>query len=64
MRSNYADFVLISKEIATLENEMLELKGVLEEWRAVPESLEGGWGDDDLLKGGMSGAPSPRKDMH
>jgi hypothetical protein len=32
---------------------MLELKGVLEEWRAVPESLEGGWGgDDDLLIGG------------
>ena len=49
---NYADFVVISKEIATLENEMLELKSVLEEWRAVPESLEGGWGDDDLLIGG------------
>ncbi|KPV76479.1 uncharacterized protein RHOBADRAFT_25548 [Rhodotorula graminis WP1] len=49
--NNYADFVLISKEIATLENEMLELKGVLEEWRTVPESLEGGWGDDDLLMG-------------
>ena len=32
---------------------MLELKSVLEEWRAVPESLEGGWGDDDLF---MSGA--------
>ncbi|BGP38482.1 exocyst complex component exo84 [Rhodotorula kratochvilovae] len=53
--NNYADFVLISKEIATLENEMLELKGVLEEWRAVPESLEGGWGDDDLLMGGAGG---------
>lgn len=46
--------MIISKEIATLENEMLELKGVLEEWRAVPESLEGGWGDDDLLIGGES----------
>lgn len=57
-RSNYADFVLISKEIATLENEMLELKGVLEEWRSVPESLEGGWGDDDLLMGGKSSLPS------
>ncbi|GAA5858578.1 hypothetical protein JCM1840_001268 [Sporobolomyces johnsonii] len=54
--NNYADFVVISKEIATLENEMLELKGVLEEWRAVPESLEGGWGDDDLLIGGASGS--------
>ncbi|GAA5961012.1 hypothetical protein JCM3765_006502 [Sporobolomyces pararoseus] len=50
--NNYADFVIISKEIATLENEMLELKGVLEEWRAVPESLEGGFGgEDDLLTG-------------
>ncbi|KAK4699025.1 exocyst complex component 8, partial [Phenoliferia sp. Uapishka_3] len=52
---NYADFVVISKEISTLENEMLELKSVLEEWRAVPESLEGGWGVDDLLIGGSSG---------
>jgi hypothetical protein len=46
---NYADFVVISKEIATLENEMLELKSVLEEWRTVPASLESGFGDDDLL---------------
>ncbi|GAA5974202.1 hypothetical protein JCM11641_003323 [Rhodosporidiobolus odoratus] len=53
--NNYADFVVISKEIATLENEMIELKGVLEEWRSVPESLEGGWGDDDLLIGGAGG---------
>ncbi|GAA5855919.1 hypothetical protein JCM8547_000416 [Rhodosporidiobolus lusitaniae] len=53
--NNYADFVVISKEIATLENEMLELKGVLEEWRTVPESLEGGWADDDLLIGGAGG---------
>ncbi|GAA6028052.1 hypothetical protein JCM8097_001849 [Rhodosporidiobolus ruineniae] len=53
--NNYSDFVVISKEIATLENEMLELKGVLEEWRTVPESLEGGWGDDDLLIGGAGG---------
>ncbi|SCV67496.1 BQ2448_5107 [Microbotryum intermedium] len=51
---NYADFVVISKEIATLENEMLQLKSVLEEWRAVPESLEGGWGEDDLLMGSGS----------
>lgn len=49
---NYAEFVVISKEIATLETEMLELKGVLEEWRTVPESLEGGWGDTDLLLDG------------
>lgn len=49
--------MLISKEIATLENEMLELKGVLEEWRAVPESLEGGWGDDDLFAAGACPIP-------
>lgn len=48
---NYAEFVIISKEIANLETEMLELKGTLEEWRAVPDSLEGGFGDDDLLLG-------------
>ena len=37
---------------------MLELKGVLEEWRAVPESLEGGWGDDDLILGGLFISPN------
>ncbi|GAA6058631.1 hypothetical protein JCM10212_004042 [Sporobolomyces blumeae] len=61
--NNYADFVVISKEIATLENEMLELKGVLEEWRAVPESLEGGWGDDDLLSGGGSNRRNARNSI-
>jgi hypothetical protein len=49
---NYADFVVISKEIGTLENEMLELKSVIEEWRGVPESLEGGWAEDDLILNG------------
>ena len=33
---------------------MLELKSVLEEWRTVPESLEGGWGVDDFLLAGAS----------
>jgi Vps51/Vps67 len=37
---NYAEFVAISKDISTLENEMLELKSILEEWKAVPGSLE------------------------
>jgi hypothetical protein len=37
---NYAEFVSISKDISTLENEMLELKSILEEWKAVPGSLE------------------------
>lgn len=30
----------ISKELSALETEMLELKGVLEEWRGVPDTLE------------------------
>lgn len=64
-RRNYAEFVVISKEIATLENEMLELKTVLEEWRTVPDTLEGSWGDDDLLLGSASlpSLPSPHADL-
>jgi hypothetical protein len=31
---------------------MLELKSVIEEWRGVPESLEGGWAEDDLILNG------------
>ncbi|GAA5968117.1 hypothetical protein JCM8115_001745 [Rhodotorula mucilaginosa] len=51
---NYSEFIVISKEIATLESEMLELKGVLEEWRTVPELLESGTGDDDFMLGSAS----------
>ncbi|GAA5976546.1 hypothetical protein JCM10908_005539 [Rhodotorula pacifica] len=51
---NYSDFIVISKEIATLESEMLELKGVLEEWRTVPELLESGTGEDDFVLGSAS----------
>ncbi|KZS93050.1 hypothetical protein SISNIDRAFT_550064 [Sistotremastrum niveocremeum HHB9708] len=36
---NYAEFVLISKEISTLENDMLELKEMLSEWKAMPSLL-------------------------
>ncbi|KAI6133654.1 hypothetical protein EV401DRAFT_1912524 [Pisolithus croceorrhizus] len=36
---NYAEFVLISKEISTLENEMLELKEGLQEWKSMPSLL-------------------------
>ncbi|TFY54472.1 hypothetical protein EVG20_g9690, partial [Dentipellis fragilis] len=36
---NYAEFVLISKEISTLENEMLELKESLAEWKSMPSVL-------------------------
>ncbi|POY72542.1 hypothetical protein BMF94_4368 [Rhodotorula taiwanensis] len=51
---NYSDFIVISKEIATLESEMLELKGVLEEWRAVPDLLESGTGEDEFVLGSAS----------
>ncbi|KAJ7597262.1 nuclear mRNA splicing protein [Mycena floridula] len=36
---NYAEFVLISKEISTLENEMLELKESLSEYKSMPTLL-------------------------
>ncbi|KAF8600918.1 hypothetical protein BDV93DRAFT_446726 [Ceratobasidium sp. AG-I] len=36
---NYADFVIISKEISTLENDMLELKASLQEWKNMPNLL-------------------------
>ncbi|KIK70441.1 hypothetical protein GYMLUDRAFT_89474 [Collybiopsis luxurians FD-317 M1] len=36
---NYAEFVVISKEISTLENEMLELKESLSEYKSMPSML-------------------------
>ncbi|KAG8901555.1 exocyst complex component exo84 [Tulasnella sp. 403] len=36
---HYAEFVLISKEISTLENDMLELKESLSEWKSMPSLL-------------------------
>jgi hypothetical protein len=36
---SYADFVIISKEISTLENDMLELKASLQEWKNMPNLL-------------------------
>ncbi|KAH8835121.1 hypothetical protein DL96DRAFT_1666039 [Flagelloscypha sp. PMI_526] len=36
---NYAELVLISKEISTLENEMLELKESLSEYKSMPSLL-------------------------
>jgi hypothetical protein len=36
---SYAEFVTISKEISTLENEMLELKENLAEWKNMPSLL-------------------------
>ncbi|KAE9409296.1 hypothetical protein BT96DRAFT_848677 [Gymnopus androsaceus JB14] len=36
---NYAEFVMISKEISTLENEMLELKESISEYKSMPSML-------------------------
>ncbi|KAJ3972294.1 nuclear mRNA splicing protein [Lentinula raphanica] len=36
---NYAEFVMISKEISTLENEMLELKDSLSDYKSMPSML-------------------------
>ncbi|WFD29678.1 exocyst complex component exo84 [Malassezia sp. CBS 17886] len=37
---NYAEFITISKEIATLENDMLEFKELLQEWKQLPQQLQ------------------------
>ncbi|KAF8167544.1 hypothetical protein B0H34DRAFT_669962 [Crassisporium funariophilum] len=37
---NYAEFVLISKEISVLENEMLELKDLLSDYKSMPSTLQ------------------------
>ncbi|KAK0555753.1 exocyst complex component exo84 [Tilletia horrida] len=37
---NYKDFINISKEVSTLENDMLELKELLTEWRQLPDALQ------------------------
>lgn len=36
---SYEEFILISKEISTLENDMLELKEGLSEWKSMPSLL-------------------------
>ncbi|KAI1791961.1 hypothetical protein LXA43DRAFT_1008616 [Ganoderma leucocontextum] len=36
---NYAEFMLVSKEVSTLENEMLEFKEALSEWKGMPSLL-------------------------
>ncbi|KAJ3484324.1 hypothetical protein NLI96_g5729 [Meripilus lineatus] len=36
---NYAEFVMVSKEISTMENEMLEFKDFLAEWKSMPSLL-------------------------
>ena len=38
-RYSYAQFVFISKEIGTLENDLMELKESLSEWKSMPSVL-------------------------
>lgn len=37
--NSYAEFVSMSKEIATLENDMLELKDLLGQWKDLPQLM-------------------------
>ena len=36
---SYAEFMVISKEVSTLENDMLDLKQSLSEWKSMPSLL-------------------------
>lgn len=37
---NYSEFITISHEIATFENDMLEFKEILSEWKQLPQQLQ------------------------
>jgi exocyst complex component 8 len=39
VRYSYEEFIMISKEISTLENDMSELKESLAEWKSMPSLL-------------------------
>jgi hypothetical protein len=49
---SYAHFVTIAKEIGLLENDMLELKEMLTEWKRAPSLLGAGTGTGDDAFGG------------
>ena len=53
---SYAQFVFISKEIGTLENEMMELKESLSEWKGMPSVLHI---EESASVAGLSSAFSP-----
>jgi len=54
---NYAEFITISREIATFENDMLEFKELLSEWKALPHQLQI---EDPLGEGMWDNEPSLR----
>lgn len=68
---NYSEFITISKEIATLENDMLEFKDLLSEWKQLPQQLQiedpagdaaKPWGSNAVL-GSVKGHRSSRVDL-
>lgn len=59
---NYSEFIIISREIATFENDMLEFKELLSEWKALPHQLqiedplgEGMWDNESSLRAMQKG---------
>lgn len=64
--ANYAEFVTVAKEIATLENTMVDLKDLLNEWKTVPALLAGevagGGGSSSGLKGASIGGGGGGRD--
>lgn len=68
---NYSEFITISKEIATLENDMLEFKDLLSEWKQLPQQLQiddpigdngRPWGGD-VVAGALKGNRSSLVDL-
>ena len=53
---SYVEFMMISKEISTLENDMLELKASLSEWKSMPSLLH--IDDTATVAGTISALPS------
>lgn len=57
---NYAEFITISREIATFENDMLEFKELLGEWKTLPHQLQ----IEDPLGDGLWDNESSLRTMH
>ncbi|PWO00852.1 hypothetical protein FA09DRAFT_293361 [Tilletiopsis washingtonensis] len=51
---DYHDFIRVSKEISSLENEMLELKELVKEWKSLPHALQLEETEGGLIDGTLS----------
>lgn len=67
---NYSEFIIISREIATFENDMLEFKELLSEWKALPHQLqiedplgEGMWDNESSLRAMRKGQRNSTVDL-